>query len=744
MRNGDLMQVQKRDGSIENFQDDKIKRAVALAMSRTDVKDDSLKDSVVSFVKNHTSTGELPHVDEVHELVEDGLMDAKAFSVAREYITYRGKNMPDIFCSRTAYKPFEYPHLGSYVDAIQQSYWIVSEYNFSSDIHDFKAVLLPHEKEAVKRSMLAISQVEVAVKTFWGKIGDRLPKPEIQEVGASFSESECFSDDTEVLTEDGWKYLKDLDKTEEVAQYNMESGEVSFVKPSGYIKRYHEGEMHLYQSEGTDICVTPRHEILVMHPQKDYYEKRKSESGLWGRNYRYPTSGYKTGTKSFTDVDRLLVAIQADGCLLGETPSGKGKVRRDFSFNLSKQRKVDRLIEILDAVGIDYYKRQGRDEFTIISGRLPGGIESTSNIKCFGFINLSEVGSDYCEKFFEELKYWDAACRVGRDSYTYYNTNEVAVDKIMALGTLGGFNVNKGMNRTKEQSMMVPNPGGKVRQSSKDCYAVSVRKSDKTVYPKRESIDYSGFVYCVTVPESNIVTRRNKRVAISGNCRHSRAYSHLLELLGLNKEFEKVLEVPAIKKRVEYAQQALAKSKTDSNQDYLESVLLFTLFIENVSLFSQFLIISTMNKEKTVLSGMSNVIAATSLEELTHNDFGCAIVNEIRKERPEWFTDELEERVQRLVWQAFEAEKGIVDWIFEEGELDYLPKASVIEYIKNRFNMGLEQAGFHKVFPINESLVEPTLWFDLQNNSTMHTDFLSNKPVNYTKFSQSFDENELF
>ena len=736
MLNGDFMQVQKRDGSIENFQDDKIKRAIALAMSRTDVKDEYLKDTVVSFVKNHIGTGELPHVDEVHELVEDGLMDAKAFSVAREYITYRDKHMPDIFRPRTAYKPFEYPHLASYVDAIQQSYWIVSEFNFSSDIQDFKAVLLPHEKEAVKRSMLAISQVEVAVKTFWGKIGDRMSKPEIQEVGASFSESECFSDDTEVLTEDGWKYFKDLDKTEEVAQYNMETGEVSFVKPSGYIKRYHEGKMHLYQSRGTDICVTPRHEILAMHPQKDYYEKRKSEDGLWCRNYRYPTSGYKTGAKAFTDVDRLLIAVQSSDCLLGETPSEEGKGRRDFSFNLSKQRKVERLTEILNATGIDYYKHQGGGGLTTIIGKLPEGIGSTSNIKCFGFINLSEAGSGYCEKFFEELMYWGASCNIGQGSYTYYNTNEAAVDKIMALGTLGGFNVDKGMKLTGEQSMTTQGPD--------DCYAVSIRKSDKTVYPKRVDIDYSGFVYCVTVPDSNIVTRRNKRVAISGNCRHSRAYSHLLELLGLNKEFEKVLEVPAIKKRVEYAQKALAKSKSDSNQDYLESVLLFTLFIENVSLFSQFLIISTMNKEKSVLKGMSNVIAATSLEEQLHNNFGCAIVNEIRKEHPEWFTEELELHVQDMVMEAFEAESSIVEWIFEEGELSYLSKDSVIEYIKNRFNMGLLQAGFKEVFEVDEGLLEKTLWFDLQNNSTMHTDFFSNKPVNYTKFSQSFDSNDLF
>ena len=38
--------------------------------------------------------------------------------------------------------------------------------------------------------MLAISQIEVAVKSFWGNIFQRMPKPEIGSVGATFSESE--------------------------------------------------------------------------------------------------------------------------------------------------------------------------------------------------------------------------------------------------------------------------------------------------------------------------------------------------------------------------------------------------------------------------------------------------------------------------------------------------------------------------------------------------------------------------
>ena len=38
--------------------------------------------------------------------------------------------------------------------------------------------------------MLAISQIEVAVKSFWGDLYHRIPKPEIGSVGSTFAESE--------------------------------------------------------------------------------------------------------------------------------------------------------------------------------------------------------------------------------------------------------------------------------------------------------------------------------------------------------------------------------------------------------------------------------------------------------------------------------------------------------------------------------------------------------------------------
>ena len=73
-------------------------------------------------------------------------------------------------------------------------------------------------------------------------------------------------------------------------------------------------------------------------------------------------------------------------------------------------------------------------------------------------------------------------------------------------------------------------------------------------------------------------------------------------------------------RRVQYLETALATSKSENNQEYSESVLLFSLFIEHVSLFSQFLIIMAFNKHRNLLKGISNV-EATSKEEQIHGDF---------------------------------------------------------------------------------------------------------------------------
>ena len=417
----------KRDFSTSPFQLDKITEAIQKAMDSVGVgnaqnaQDVAL--SVYQKLLNRKSADQeyIPTIEEVQDIVETQLMECNFPGVAKAYILYRNKRsqerQPDIFEKRINLKPYEYPQLYEYVPAIRHSYWIHSEFNFTSDIQDFKSRLSAPEQSAIKNTMLSISQIEVAVKSFWGDLYHRIPKPEIGSVGSTFAESEV---------------------------------------------------------------------------------------------------------------------------------------------------------------------------------------------------------------------------------------------------------------------------------------------------------------------------------------RHADAYSHLLEILGLNSEFKALKKKPAIMKRVQYLEAALKNSKSDDNKEYAEAILLFSLFIEHVSLFSQFLIIMAFNKHKNMLKGISNVVEATSKEEQIHGDFGIDLIKILQNEHPEWFTSEYKTYIQNVCQEAFEAEQHVVDWIFENGELDFLPKAVVNEFLKNRFNKSLESIGIDKVFEVDEKLVSETEWFDDEIIGTKHGDFFVKRSINYSKRAQSITSEDLF
>lgn len=363
----------------------------------------------------------IPTVEEIQDLVEQKLMEANLFNVAKAYILYRNeqanKRKSNIFEKRINLKPYEYPELYEYVPAIRHSYWIHSEFNFTSDIQDFKTNLTSVEQNAIKNTMLAISQIEVSVKSFWGDIYHRMPKPEIGSVGATFAESEV---------------------------------------------------------------------------------------------------------------------------------------------------------------------------------------------------------------------------------------------------------------------------------------------------------------------------------------RHTDAYSHLLEILGLNGEFNKLKKKPVIMQRVQYLEQSLVNAKSSDNKAYTESILLFSLFIEHVSLFSQFLIIMAFNKHKNMLKGISNVVEATSKEEQIHGDFGIDIIKIVKNENPTWFDAEFQQQIKTMCLKSFEAESAVVDWIFEEGELEFLPKDVVNEFIKDRFNKSLVSIGIDKIFETDDKLLAKTEWFDDEIIGTKHGDFFVKRSINYSKRTQSITSKDLF
>src|SRR5690625_5463560 len=129
--------------------------------------------------------------------------------------------------------------------------------------------------------------------------------------------------------------------------------------------------------------------------------------------------------------------------------------------------------------------------------------------------------------------------------------------------------------------------------------------------------------------------------------RHSEAYSRLLEVLGDNDEFEQLIEVSVIRERIDYLNAALKDAKSEDRKKYVVSLILFSILIENVSLFSQFAIILSFTRFKGYMKNVSNIIAWTSVDEQIHANAGIYIVNKDREEFPDFF-DRSEEHTSEL------------------------------------------------------------------------------------------------
>jgi ribonucleoside-diphosphate reductase beta chain len=225
---------------------------------------------------------------------------------------------------------------------------------------------------------------------------------------------------------------------------------------------------------------------------------------------------------------------------------------------------------------------------------------------------------------------------------------------------------------------------------------------------------------------------------------HNNAYERLLKVLGLEDVFEENLKLDFIEGRVKYLRKYNHKFYKDSKKQYVYALTLFTLFVENVSLFSQFYVINWFNRYRNVLKDTGQQVKYTRNEENIHALAGIKIINTIRSEHPELFDEELEERIASEAKAAFVAESYLVDWMVNGFNEKGLSADILKEFIKNRINDSLEKIGFDSAFDVDTSLLEDTMWFEEELLGNNATDFFHSRPVEYSKNSQTFDADDLF
>jgi len=219
--------------------------------------------------------------------------------------------------------------------------------------------------------------------------------------------------------------------------------------------------------------------------------------------------------------------------------------------------------------------------------------------------------------------------------------------------------------------------------------------------------------------------------------RHGEAYARLLEVLGFNKDFEELVNIPVFAKKMELIDNSLYADK-----DIISKLLFFTIVIENSSLFSQFANILSFTRFKGYLKNTSNIIAWTSIDEDQHSKAGIYLINILRKEG--YINDSTILKMNEAIQDYLSYEEELLDWIYEKGELTFFTKENVIDFMKYRIDNALSLMNFPKLFNITSVQYKPMQWFDEDVFANSLTDFFASRPTDYTKHDKSITANDLF
>lgn len=105
----------------------------------------------------------------------------------------------------------------------------------------------------------------------------------------------CYSEDTEVLTDAGWKFFQELQGYERFATLNQSNFEIQYLPATNFITENYSGRMVHIRSSMVDLLVTPNHRMLFFD-----FDKRSKSAKTWkidqaealvGKRIRLKTDG---------------------------------------------------------------------------------------------------------------------------------------------------------------------------------------------------------------------------------------------------------------------------------------------------------------------------------------------------------------------------------------------------------------------------------------------------------------------
>ena len=161
--------------------------------------------------------------------------------------------------------------------------------------------------------------------------------------------------------------------------------------------------------------------------------------------------------------------------------------------------------------------------------------------------------------------------------------------------------------------------------------------------------------------------------------------------------------------------------------------------LEGIYFYSGFSFFYTLARQGK-MTATSTIFKYINRDEVTHLVLFQNIIKELRQEKPELFTEELEKELVQMMREGVENEIAWGQYITDDKILG-INNILIERYIKYLSNLRLTAIGLEPMYP--EIKENPMAWIEsFSNLNDTKTDFFEAKVTNYTK-AAAFDFDDL-
>ncbi len=320
-------------------------------------------------------------------------------------------------------------------------------------------------------------------------------------VHRDYANKSCVPVDTEVLTRNGWIKISDVEIGEGIACADIDNLKITFEEV------YDKVPVHQHDTYTNNGFTATKDHRMVYSLQKNRgffriatYNELLQKCGIY-----IPLAGYADtdGLDISDEMLAFIVAVQADGHYMYEKRKGGEKTYYGLEFHIRKERKINRVRELLEALDLPYRFTQqsnGSVKFRVYNY---DGINVVNDI-CEKHLNkkrftwdLLRMSREQAQLFLDELLLWD-----GCEAANLYTSRErINLDIVNAVAAMNG--VGSRISGDNVQFRECPFMTLSTENTKRNCKQHGAKLTEVT---------------CVSVKTGVFLCRQNGKTFIIGNC----------------------------------------------------------------------------------------------------------------------------------------------------------------------------------------------------------------------------------